>query len=82
VSTTATRKDDALAELEKHNEEPKADRSFGIRFGSEARCAGAFEGRVVRMTIDAGSCRIERIVFRTRIPAHDFVIPAALVERS
>lgn len=81
MSTIATRMDGASAEPERHHNESQTDRGLGLRFGSTARCTGGFEGRLVKLTIDIDSCRLERIVIRTGRPAHDYVIPAALAER-
>jgi hypothetical protein len=61
--------------------EREAHEKLVLTFGTKATCIDGTQGRVVRVTVNSDSRRLERIVIETVRPARAYVVPAKLANR-
>src|SRR5271154_5443489 len=61
--------------------ESEAPEKLVLTFGTKATCLDGAEGRVVRVTVNSDSRRLERIVIETVRPARAYVVPAKLANQ-
>jgi hypothetical protein len=61
--------------------ETEAPQKFVLTFGAKASCVDGTQGRVVRVTVNSDSRRLERIVLQTDRPVRAYVLPAKLVNQ-
>ena len=61
--------------------ERDAPEKLVLTFGTKATCIDGTQGRVVRVTVNSDSRRLERIVLETVRPARAYVVPAKLANQ-
>jgi hypothetical protein len=61
--------------------EAEAPEKLVLTFGTKATCIDGTQGRVVRVTVNSDSRRLERIVIETVGPARAYVVPAKLANQ-
>ena len=61
--------------------EREAPEKLVLTFGTKATCIDGTQGRVVRVTVNSDSRRLERIVIETVRPVRAYVVPAKLANQ-
>ena len=61
--------------------ETEAPDKFVLTFGTKASCVDGTQGRVIRVTVNSDSRRLERIVLETVRPTRAYVVPAKFADQ-